>query len=165
MKTLAIFFLVFLISPNLVWAQENQQEPRLEVMTSVASSLVLDNIELMILVPDDFTENSFKFSSNEENSGIIMITGTPYSEFEMRIPAETSFENQYGMTAVMEDYQLMSGTEPESEVMEVISPSECSEMTMPESGELYISIGGNLESENPLRGVYTGVLSLECSSD
>ncbi|CAN5279402.1 hypothetical protein BH23BAC3_BH23BAC3_06050 [soil metagenome] len=164
MKTLAIFFLVFLISPNLLFAQDTQHEPRLEVMTSVASSLVLDKIELMILLPDD-TENSYQFSSGEENSGMLMITGTPFSDFEMRITSETSFENQHGMTAVMEDYQLMSGSEPDSEVMEVISPSECSQMTMPESGELYIRIGGTVEAEEMLRGVYTGTLSLSCTDD
>lgn len=162
MKTLTIFLLVFLIFPNLIFAQDTQQEPRLEVMTSVAASVLLDNIEIMILLPDDFSENSIKFSSGEENSGMLMITGTPYSDFEIRILSETSFENQYGMTAIMEDYQLMSGTEPDSEIMEVISPSECSLMTMPESGQLYISIGGNLESESSLRGVYTGTLSLDC---
>jgi len=165
MKTLAIFFLVILISPNLFLAQDTQQEPRLEVMTSVASSLVLDNIELMILLPDDFTENSYQFSSGEENSGMLMITGTPYSEFELSIPSESSFENQYGMIAVMEDYQLMSGTEPDPELMEVISPSECSQITMPESGELYIRVGGTVEAEEMLRGVYTGSLSLSCTDD
>jgi len=165
MKALAIFFFVFLISQNLLFAQDTQQEPRLEVMTSVASSLVLDNIELMIIVPNDFTEDIYQFSSGVENSGTLMITGTPYSDFELSIPSETSFENQYGMAAVMEDFQLVSGTEPDSEVMEVISPSECSELTIPESGQLYISIGGSLESEDQLRGVYTGAISLACSDD
>jgi hypothetical protein len=165
MKYLTFIALFFLIIPELLQAQESEQQPRLDVMTSVASSQLLGNIELMIFIPNDFSENSYRFSSGEDNSGLIMISGRPYSEFELGIPDETAFENQFGMSAVLDDYQLMWGAEPDSDLMEVISPSECSEMTVPESGELYIRIGGTVETEDRLRGVYTGTISLSCTDE
>lgn len=165
MKYLTFSVLIFLIIPESLWAQENEQEPRLDVMTSVASSLLLDKIELMIFIPNDFTENSYQFSSGDENSGLIMISGRPYSEFELGIPDQTVFENQFGMPAVMDDYQLMWGAESEPELMEVVSPSECSVLTMPEAGEMYIRIGGIVEAEDMLRGVYTGTISLSCPDE
>lgn len=165
MKYLSVLFQVLFFIPLLLSAQSGSEDVQLEIMASVVPSDDADNINIKINAMGTHGYETFEFSPFQQNSGVIMISGSPYSTLDIQIPRQTFLENQFGEEITLTDYQMITGPDKNADAMDVLSPAGCIELTIPESGHLFIRVGGSLETDNSLRGVYTGTLSIECESD
>lgn len=164
-----IFFAILIISlPGITLAQTAHEDTRMKFMATVLPSVSVESVDVMIAINESESVNEVDLTPFVEQSGLIVISGTPYSEFRFRIPLETDLSNQFSERAILTDYRFIAGEDQNPDTMEMISPSACNEITIPESGTLYIRVGGTLqaeEKESDLRGIYTGTLSIDCETE
>lgn len=165
MKKTAGILLVLILIPCLLPAQNDRPDNRIAIMETAVSAADLESISVSILITEQPEADLLEISPFDDESGVIMITGRPYSEFEFKIPSEMALVNQHGEEAKLLDLQMMRGPERSSDLMEVVTPSLCAEAVIPESGHLYIRVGGTVASDKTLRGTFSGSLNIDCGAD
>lgn len=165
MKEISSLFLILIFIPLALPAQSDRVDNRIAIMETAVPASELESISLSILFTEQPEAESFEISPFDDESGVIMITGRPYSDFEFRIPSEANLVNQHDEEAKLRDFQMMRGPDRSSDLMEVVAPSQCVEATIPESGHLYIRVGGTVASDATLRGTFSGSLNIECEAD
>jgi len=166
MKQWIITAILLISITGISLAQSGQSDSGINIMATVVPSASVESIDIVVNISGQKSSGELDLSPFGEQGGLIVLSGTPYSEFTFNVPLETVLRNQYGDEAILTEYRFIAGENEDPDSMDMISPAECNEITIPESGVLYIRIGGKLESEeNELRGIYTGTLSLECDTD
>lgn len=163
MKHLSLFFFAMLLFQGSAEAQVNSETSGIEVMALTISAARMDEISLKINRQNSASASPVDFSVYDRvESGLIMISARPYSNITLRIPPEAGLVNQFGETSALTNLRIIHGNSGVPDTMNLLSPGGCSELMIPETGIIYLRIGGTLKSSEPLRGVYTGFLDLKC---
>jgi len=153
----SLLFLV-IISPAI-----NAQNGGMDIMATVVNPDSVHSIDVKISVPSGFDGEFLEISLFDGKSGVVVISGRPYSKFDLAIPSESELRNQFGESAHLQNLRLMKGENRDVESMDVLTPATCSELMIPESGRVYLRVGGTVESEDSLRGFYLGKLNFDCA--
>lgn len=169
MKHLIPFFFAILILQNSAAAQVNSEVNGIDVMSVTVSVERIDEISLKInrqqgKSPSSVSSVDYSVYDQTE-SGLIMISARPYSNITIRIPPEAGLVNQYGESSSLTNLRILYGSSDSPDTMNLLSPGGCSELMIPETGTIYLRVGGALKSKEPLRGIYTGSLDLECKEN
>ncbi|MFO7846402.1 MAG: hypothetical protein R6V27_07565 [Balneolaceae bacterium] len=165
MRTIFTTLLILLCTFNIVTAQDTENEVAMKVMATVITGTTIDSIPLQMDTKGELDTKELQVELSDEGSAVVLISGRPYSEIELRRPAEFKFKNQFGDSASVNDIQMLVGETDNPEEMDIAGPSLCDAYTVPESGQLIVRIGATIRSEERIRGIYTGEVDLKCRDD
>ena len=160
-----LIFLALLLLFQAVDSTAQHKEVHLDVMTTAVSEQSLDSVPVKVSIPDGLNTLSIKFDLMGQESGKVLFTGTPYDTVRVQVPSRKALTNQFGTRASLRDLSLMHGESNDISAMEVLSPAGCTTLTVPRTGRLHLRLGAILESDQPLKGIYTTRLPLSCDPD
>jgi len=162
MKIFTLLIILACLANSTAEGQSGSSRTDLNIMAAAVSSDSADAIPLMISVSPGVNYGKLRFDLSDETRGETFILGTPYDSLGIQVPAGVRITNQYGENATLDKLQIVYGKEDKSSAMDVLSPAGCKIIQIPATGRIYIRIGGEVISEDILRGVYTGTLGLDC---
>lgn len=165
MKKALFLYLLTLLAYQIGYSQGSDKTGSMAVMASVVSNESMDSVPLKISISGDHNEPELTLSLSDKESAGLIFTGTPYASVNLHIPSEQVVANQFGQSARVKDFQLIYGNSEDQTAMDVVSPGSCNELMIPETGRMYIRIGATVISESDLKGVYTGSVDFECSTE
>lgn len=165
MKLAVLSFVIALMACQPGFTQTGGKTGSMEIMATVVSSNSMDSVSVKISISSDHKESDLRLSPSDEEGATMIITGTPYESIKLEIPSEKNVANQYGVSATAKDFQLIYGNSENQTPMDVFSPGSCNELMIPETGQIYVKIGATVTSESELKGVYTGSVDFECSTE
>lgn len=161
---LVLLLLIFTVSTDLM-GQSEVQTTQIDVMATMVNENSANAVPLKIPVAENTPGKTVEISPTETNSGVVILSGTPYSTVNVRIPKKTIIKNEFGDDAELGKFKLLAGEFDNPSQMDIVTPSVCGEMSIPESGLLYIRVGGTISSDRELRGTYTGEIGFDCDSE
>lgn len=159
---LFIISLYFFLAGN-INAQNNHNSANLDIMATVVNSEMIDSIGVKLSVKSN-PDNELEIHSDQSQGGKMVLSGTPFSNIHLKVPPKTILNHPNGKEAALSDIQLLVGTSNDPSSMEVLSPADCNELSIPESGQLFIRIGAKVSGDTPLDGTYLGSLNFECGT-
>jgi len=159
--TLTLSMITFLISD----AQSGKSSVNLDIMALTVNTQTLDSVSLKISVPKDLTAKKITFPATKKNAGDMIIAGMPYDSIGIQLPADVTLMNQYGENAKLNDIVLMYGSSDEDSSMDLLSPGGCVMIQVPPSGRIHVKVGGDIESGQKLRGLFTGSIRFDCGRE
>lgn len=143
-------------------AQSDDSSVNLDIMALSANSETIDSVSLKISVPKDLTAKEITFFADKKNGGDLFIAGMPYDSIGIQLPADAALTNQYGERAKLNDIAIMYGPSDEGSSMDVLLPGGCVMIQVPPSGRIHVKVGGEIESGQNLRGIFTGSIRFDC---
>lgn len=155
-----LFFLLFACQGN---AQDSSTNSRLDVMATVIDGDTFDSVGVKFTA-EDLSANEIELSPNENPGSNLVLSGTPYSKIHLKVPSSASLSHPSGKKAELKNIRLLAGKSGNTSAMEVLSPGECNELTVPESGQIQVRIGAKIHSGTELGGTYFGTLDFQCVS-
>lgn len=165
MKHILNITLILLLFQGVLHAQSGLNGDGIEIMNTVIQPDDFNEIDLKIDLREHKPDQPADYSPNDDEAGLMIISDAPFKEIEIRIPPGVALTNQYGDETRFTDIRMTSGVEEQAEAMQTVSPGSCIELIMPRNGRIFIRIGGSVESEAALRGIYTGRLSILCDGE
>ena len=159
--TLTMSMITFMISD----AQSDVSSVNLDIMALAVNTQSLDSVSLKVSVPKDLTAQEITFLATKKNGGDMIIAGMPYDSIGIQLPADAALTNQYGERAKLKDIEIMYGLSDEDSSMDVLSPGGCVMIQVPPSGRIHVKVGGEIESGQKLRGLFTGTIRFDCNRE
>lgn len=143
-------------------AQSGSSPVSLDIMTTAVYTENFDSIPFKVSIPGEVNASELMFQLSDDTTGEIFITGIPYDSLGVNVPANITFTNQYGESAELQRLRLLHGSSDDRPSMDVLPPIGCTTVEIPATGRIHLKIGGEITSDNRLRGIYTGSLKLSC---
>lgn len=163
MKPVWLMLLSLIFVAGVSIAQNNPARSQLEIMRAVVNSESVDSVEVKLSVKENGGE-MFDISPNVPHSATMIITGTPYSKIHLKVPSATVLRHPSGREAELRNIRLLAGNSKVPTSMDVLSPGECNELSVSETGQIYIRIGARITGGEPLKGIYIGRLHFDCDN-
>lgn len=163
MKYLLLLPYLYFIIFGSINAQHSHDKADLDIMATVINSESVDSIAVKLSVMRN-SDNELEIHSEQSQSGKMVLTGTPYSKISIRVPSETILRDPTGKAISLSDIQLLAGTSNDLSSMEVLTPADCNELSVPESGQFFIRMGAKVSGDSPINGTYFGSLNFECGT-
>lgn len=165
MKITALTLAFSMITYLMCAAQYDKSSVNLDIMALTVNTQSLDSVSLKVSVPKDLNVKEITFLATKKNGGDMIIAGMPYDSIGIQLPADAALKNQYGERAKLNDIEIMYGPSDEGSSMDVLSPGGCVMIQVPPSGRIYVKVGGEIESGQKLRGLFTGSIRFDCNRE
>lgn len=146
-------------------AQSDVSSVNLDIMALAVNTQSLDSVSLKISVPKNLTAKEITFLASKKNGGDMIIAGMPYDSIGIQLPSDVTLMNQYSERAKFKDIVIMYGSSDEDSSMDVLSPGGCVMIQVPPSGRIHVKVGGDMESSQKLRGLFTGSIRFDCNRE
>ena len=157
-----VFFGLFTAIPGLLQAQ-NSDQVVMQVRAIVTGQAVkshVQGLEFRIELTDSNTR--LDLPPDSPSAADIRIESTPGNLYSISIP-DTVFLYSDRDSLVLSQLQLLKTDGTGSDTARELTPEDCSQLSIPESGTLVLRIGGSVKADGQEPGLYRGMIPISAS--